>query len=84
MDPLAAVASLAILALAIVTIGYGLACAVAPWGHCRKCHGIGRKTTRRGKVTRSWCRRCDGTGLRVRVGRRVWTWISREYREGNR
>jgi hypothetical protein len=84
LDPLTTVASVAALALVVVTAGYAVACAVVPWGRCRKCHGIGRKTTRSGKVTRAWCRRCNGTGLRVRVGRRLWTWINREYREGNR
>jgi len=84
MDPLAPAASLAALALAVVTAGYAVACAVAPWGRCRKCHGTGRKTAGRGRVTRAWCRRCDGVGRRVRAGRRVWTWINREYREGNR
>lgn len=84
MDPFAHPASLPALALATVTAGYAVACAVAPWGRCRKCHGIGRKITRRGRVTRAWCRRCAGTGRRVRIGRRVWTWITREYREGAR
>jgi DnaJ-class molecular chaperone len=84
LDPLATLASLAGLALAVITGGYALACTVAPWGRCRKCHGIGRKTTRSSKVARAWCRRCDGTGLRVRVGRRLWTWINHEYRDGHR
>jgi DnaJ-class molecular chaperone len=84
LDPLAALASLAALALAVVTAGYALACAVAPWGRCRKCHGTGRRTLRSGRVTRAWCRRCNGTGRRVRIGRRLWTWINREYRDGNR
>jgi DnaJ-class molecular chaperone len=84
LDPLSALASLAAPAVVVVTAGYVVACTVAPWGHCRKCHGLGRKTNRSGKVTRAWCRRCNGTGLRVRVGRRIWTWINREYREGNR
>lgn len=84
MDPLFTLASLATFAVAVVTVGYAVACAVAPWSRCRKCHGTGRRTTRSRRIARAWCRRCDGTGLRVRVGRRLWTWINREYREGNR
>jgi DnaJ-class molecular chaperone len=84
MDPLASIASLATLTLLTVTAGYAVACAVTPWGRCRKCHGTGRRITRPGRVTRAWCRRCDGTGRRVRVGRRIWTWIHHEYGEGNR
>jgi len=83
MDPLASLASLAALALVGVTVGYAVACAVAPWGRCRRCHGICRRTTRRGTLTRAWCRRCNGTGRRVRVGRRLWTWIRHEFGEGN-
>jgi len=68
----------------LITLCYALACAVAPWGRCRKCDGYGRKRTRAGHITRTPCRRCGGIGLRVRVGRRVWEWIAREYRNGTR
>jgi len=83
MDPLASLTSLAVLALVAVTVGYAFACAVAPWGRCLRCHGVGRRTTRQGTLTRAWCRRCNGTGRRVRVGRRLWTWIRHEFGEGN-
>ncbi|GAA0906676.1 hypothetical protein GCM10009557_81720 [Virgisporangium ochraceum] len=65
-----------------VTGGYALLCAAAPWTHCRACSGTGRKPGRAGKLLRSPCRRCDGTGIRVRIGRRVFTWVDREYRRG--
>jgi hypothetical protein len=84
VNPSAQAASLAATVLVLAILWYVLACAVAPWGRCRKCRGIGRKTTRTGKLTRAWCRRCNGTGRRVRVGRRIWTWINHEYREGHR
>ena len=83
MHPSASLISGVILALLGLTFCYIVACAVAPWGHCRKCHGTGRGF-RAGRLERGWCRRCDGTGRRVRVGRRLWTWLNREYREGHR
>ncbi len=80
MTPALALAS----ALTLITLGYAVACAVAPFGRCRKCAGYGRKTGRNGRLTRTTCRRCDGNGLRVRVGRRGYEWIAREYRDGTR
>jgi hypothetical protein len=80
VNPLLPLASLILTTI----IGYALLCAVVPWGRCRTCAGYGRKTGRNGTLTRTKCRRCNGTGRRVRVGRRVWTWIDREYRAGTR
>lgn len=84
MNPSGQAASVAALLFVVLSLGYALACAVAPWGRCRKCRGIGRRLNRHGRATRTWCRRCHGTGYRVRVGRRIWNWIGREYREGSR
>jgi hypothetical protein len=71
-------------ALVLITLGYTLTCAAAPFGRCRKCAGYGRKAGRNGRLTRTVCRRCGGNGLRVRVGRRAYEWIAREYRDGTR
>ena len=68
--------------ITVLILGYAALCAVVPWARCRKCGGAGRKPGRAGRLLRSPCRRCDGTGRRVRIGRRVWTWIAREYRHG--
>jgi hypothetical protein len=70
--------------LTLITLGYGLACAAAPFTRCRRCGGHGRKTGCNGRPTRTLCRPCDGTGIQVRIGRRAWTWIAREYRDGTR
>jgi DnaJ-class molecular chaperone len=72
---------LASLILAIAG-GCALLCASAPWTRCSKCSGAGRKPGHTGKLLRSPCRRCDGSGIRIRIGRRVFTWIDREYRHG--
>lgn len=59
-------------------VGGGLAyaghCWLRPFAACLKCGGDGKF---RSKSGRSWrrCRRCKGSGERVRVGRRVWTWL---------
>jgi hypothetical protein len=44
--------------------GYALACALAPFGACTRC-----------RHTDPLCRACDGTGRRVRLGRRAWTYL---------
>ena len=65
MADLLLLASLTGLTLAVP---YALACALAPFGPCRRCH--------RGDPL---CRPCDGTGRRVRVGRRLWTYLRALY-----
>jgi hypothetical protein len=64
MADLPLLASLAALALA----GYAMACVLAPFGPCRRCHH-----------TNPSCRACDGTGRRVRLGRRLWTYLRALY-----
>ena len=51
-----------------VAMPYALACWLAPFGACRRCGGGDRL-----------CRACDGTGRRVRLGRRLWTDLARLY-----
>jgi hypothetical protein len=63
---------LAGLALA-VAVPYALACWLAPFGTCARCHGHDRL-----------CRACDGTGRRVRLGRRAWTYLRRLHDQGGR
>jgi hypothetical protein len=55
--------------------GYAVHCLWRPFAACRKCKGAGRFRSASG---RSWrrCPRCKGSGERVRVGRRLWTWLS--------
>ncbi|MEV4493156.1 hypothetical protein AB0K04_23940 [Micromonospora coxensis] len=60
---------------------YLILCVVSPWGRCYRCHG--RRYHRTAIGTRRDCRRCDGTGRRVRIGRRIAEYIRTEYRAGN-
>jgi hypothetical protein len=58
-----------LLAAALVLAArYALACWLAPFGPCSRCH-----------ARDPLCRACDGTGRRVRLGRRVWTYLRRLY-----
>jgi hypothetical protein len=59
-----------IAAALVVTLGYALACYVRPFARCMWCKSDERKKAGR-------CRRCRGTGLRLRIGRRVWNFWRR-------
>lgn len=57
----------------IVTVSiafYLLTCLVWPFGKCRRCKGAGKFKSPLGNAYRR-CGRCDGSGLRVRIGRHV-------------
>jgi hypothetical protein len=56
---------LASLATFAVLAAYALGCALAPFGVCTRCRN----------ARDPLCRACDGTGRRVRTGRRVWTYL---------
>ncbi len=73
--------------LSVVTLGYFLICAASPFGNCRKCRGFGfqLKTDRRGRIKRGkHCRRCDGAGKRIRVGRWLFNRAVRIHRASTR
>jgi hypothetical protein len=53
---------------AAAVLAYAAACWLFPFDVCARCHGSSR-----------WCRRCDGTGRRVRVGRRAWDYLRSLY-----
>lgn len=64
------------IAAAVVWTGlYAGVCAVWPWGSCGRCEGGRKYQPFSGR--RNWrdCRKCGGSGRRVRVGRRFWTWV---------
>ncbi|MFG2234947.1 hypothetical protein ACGFNX_33990 [Streptomyces sp. NPDC048723] len=70
--------------LLIVTLGYISLCAGSPFGTCRKCRGFGyaMTTDRKGRLKRGkHCRRCDGHGKRIRVGRHIYNLWLRTYRD---
>ncbi len=73
---------LASLTTLIYAASYTLRCVVSPWGRCRRCHG--QRSHRTAIGTRRDCTRCDGTGIRVRVGRRLAEHVISEYRAGQR
>jgi len=59
--------------LLIVTIAvafYLLTCLIWPFGKCRRCKGVGKFKSPFGNAFRH-CGKCDGSGLRVRLGRHV-------------
>ena len=60
-----------ILAVALVTLSYGLSCLLWPFRTCRWCHGARKHRSPAGRTYRI-CRHCHATGLRLRAGRRVW------------
>ncbi len=62
---------------------YLIACAIFPFGHCRRCRGDGKRRSPSRRTFRL-CRRCEGTGRRVRIGRRVWTYLRNEHDTGTR
>lgn len=64
-----------VLASVIGGLWYAGHCWWRPFAACRKCKGGGRFRSASG---RSWrrCPRCKGSGERVRVGRRLWTWLA--------
>ena len=80
MTSAAALASLAILGYAAF---YLVACAIFPFGNCRRCHGTGRRPSPTRRSFRL-CRRCDATGRRVRLGRRVYDYLRTEHQRGSR
>lgn len=56
----------------VIVAVYAISCWWWPFTTCWKCEGVGSKFARRdGKVWRD-CRRCKGSGKRLRVGRLVW------------
>ena len=79
--------ALTITLASLTTLGYAawyiLISVLAPWRACRRCHGTGH-TGHRGARRGQDCRPCDGTGRRVRLGRRLYEHLATEYRTGTR
>jgi hypothetical protein len=63
-------------AAVIALLAYALACAVTPFAQCRRCDGNGKYRKAYG---RAWhpCKRCKGSGHRLRWGRHVTNYIWR-------
>jgi hypothetical protein len=54
--------------------GYVIACWIWPFAACRKCEGAGKFRSPSGRAWRN-CKRCKGSGKRVRGGVRVAEWL---------
>ena len=63
-------------ALVLAAAGYALACVVTPFARCRRCDGNGKY---RKPTGRAWhpCKRCSGSGHRLRWGRHVTNYLHR-------
>ncbi|WP_328990053.1 hypothetical protein OG394_27815 [Kribbella sp. NBC_01245] len=59
-----------VLIVTAVAVFYLLTCAVWPFGKCRKCEGVGKFKSPFGNAYRH-CGCCQGSGLRIRLGRHV-------------
>lgn len=83
MHPTIGAAILLLLFLSIVTVCYLGTCWVWPFANCRRCNGLGRFRSPSGRAWRP-CRRCGGSGGRLRFGRHVVNAVRRLHREGTR
>ncbi len=62
--------------LALVAVAaYAVHCLVWPFRACRKCGGAGRFRSPSGRAWR-YCDRCGGRAAQVRLGRRLWTYLT--------
>ena len=83
MDSVRIAAGLLCPALIAITVGYAAVCAASPFRNCRRCGGRGRIGAGRGLRSRP-CRRCDATGIRLRLGRHLFNELARVRRDGTR
>jgi hypothetical protein len=83
---IATIATTPPLLILTITLGYALLCTASPFGTCRRCHG--QPPARRRALTparilgggspyRRVCRRCHGSGIRLRLGRRLYNHLRR-------
>lgn len=79
MSPLGSLASTLLVASPLITLGYLGLCLVWPFRACRRCHGDGQFHGLFGGIR--LCGQCNGTGLRLRPGRRVINALRRVYRD---
>lgn len=74
MDLTAATAT--VLTLAAWAAGYAAACAFWPFTACSRCKGAGKLRSPSGRAFRL-CPRCKASGRRLRLGRRLFTHVTR-------
>ena len=81
MTSLGSVAIALLLPALLITLGYLGSCVRWPFTACRTCRGHGLTHGFLGGVR--MCGSCDGTGLRLRFGRRLINAVRRLHRESN-
>ena len=64
----------------LVVASYALSCWRWPLTRCVKCDGKGKFARPDGRVWRE-CRRCKGSGKRIRVGRKAFNWWHARHRQ---
>jgi hypothetical protein len=72
------VAELIVWAVVAVVVGvpvYWFVCWFWPYTSCRRCGGGGRKRSPSGKNWRP-CRKCKGSGTRLRTGRKITNFLT--------
>jgi hypothetical protein len=82
VDSVRVIASILCPALTVVTLCYVAMCAAWPFGACRRCDGGGKLRNPLARRMSRLCPRCDGTGRRVRIGRRIYEYARREHTRG--
>ncbi len=72
-----------LLLLAVVTLGYLVACRFWPYAACPRCSGAGKRRSLSGRAWRT-CHRCHGSGARLRIGRRISNALTQQHRRARR
>lgn len=83
MNPDLLITSAVTIPALFITIRYVAKCCIQPFGTCRKCQGKRHLPKRIGRGTHE-CRRCKGTGLRLRWGRHLFNFTRRLHSDGTR
>lgn len=73
---------LAATATVLAATAYGLSCWLFPFAACRRCDS-GKQRSPSGRAWRT-CRRCKGSGARLRIGRQAWNAWNGVHRGGTR
>jgi len=74
--------ALAILAALLWLAGYAIACWIWPFKACRRCEGNGKLRSPSGKAWRR-CKRCGGSGGRLRAGRWIYNHLIKMRRDAD-
>jgi hypothetical protein len=72
-----------LIAALFAAVTYLISCAIWPFRSCRNCGGLGRFRSPSGRAWRN-CHACKGTGGKVRLGRRAWTYLTRTHDRAHR